>query len=232
MPPPTGLLTRPPTAPRTSRSRCAELTPAQRLYTITLDTAQVSTQPAVVQGVAPAVSALGNPATQYCAQVGGTPKNETRPDGGQYGVCYFGDNYVCEQWALMHGECPVGGVKVTGLTSPVAGYCEITGGDYTLIGTTNTGEEVGNCILPDGQMCDAGEYYAGACPASLALPAPPPTTVPIGKPNPASQNCAALGGTSRIETRGMAASTACATSQTTSNAKSGRSRRGTARSAE
>ena len=117
-------------------------------------------------------------------------------------MCYFGDNYVCEQWALMHGECPVGGVKVTGLTSPVAGYCEITGGDYTLIGTTNTGEEVGNCILPDGQMCDAGEYYAGACPASSAPPAPPPTTVPIGKPNPASQNCAALGGTSRTETRG------------------------------
>ena len=103
-------------------------------------------------------------------QVGGTPKNETRADGGQYGVCYFGDNYVCEQWALMHGECPVGGVKVTGLTSPAARNCEITGGDYTLIGTTNTGEEVGNCILPGGQMCDASELLRRRVPASSASP--------------------------------------------------------------
>ncbi len=95
--------------------------------------------------------------------MGGTPKNETRPDGGQYGVCYFGDNYVCEQWALMHGECPVGGVKVTGYNTPAARYCVITGGTYTVIGVTNTDQEAGSCTLPSGKVCDANEYYAGAC---------------------------------------------------------------------
>ena len=90
--------------------------------------------------------------------MGGTPKTETRPDGGQYGVCYFGDNHVCEQWALMHGQCPVGGVKVTGYNTPAARYCAITGGTYTVIGTTNTGAEAGNCTLPSGKVCDADDY--------------------------------------------------------------------------
>jgi putative hemolysin len=141
-------------------SEC-KLTPSQQLYTITLDTAQTVKQAPVVQGVQPAPK--GNPATTNCINMGGTPKNETRPDGGQYGVCYFGDNYVCEQWALMHGECPVGGVKVTGYNTPAARYCAITGGTYTVIGVTNTGQEAGSCTLPSGKVCDADEYYAGAC---------------------------------------------------------------------
>jgi putative hemolysin len=32
---------------------------------------------------------------------------------GQYGVCFFEDNRQCEEWALLRGDCPVGGKKVT-----------------------------------------------------------------------------------------------------------------------
>jgi putative hemolysin len=178
-----------------------KLTPSQQLYTITLDTAQSVKQAPVVLGVQPAPAPKGNPAATNCINVGGTPKNETRPDGGQYGVCYFGDNYVCEQWALMHGECPVGGVKVTGYNTPAARYCAITGGEYTLIGTTNTEQEAGICTLPSGKVCDADEYYNGACSSSSPEPAPPTAVPPIGKPNPASQYCTSVGGTLKIEQR-------------------------------
>jgi putative hemolysin len=178
-----------------------KLTPSQQLYTITLDTAQTVKQEPVVQGVQPVPAPKSNPAATNCINVGGTPKTETRPDGGQYGVCYFGDNYVCEQWALMHGECPVGGVKVTGYNTPAARYCAITGGKYTVIGTTNTGQEAGSCTLPSGKVCDADEYYTGACSDSSPEPGPPTAVPPIGKPNPASQYCTSVGGTLKIEQR-------------------------------
>jgi putative hemolysin len=177
-----------------------KVTPAQQLYTIILDTAQTVKQ-APLQGVAPAPAPRSNPASQNCINVGGTSKIETRPDGGQYGVCYFGDNYQCEEWALMHGECPVGGVKVTGYNTPAARYCAITGGQYTVIGTTDTGAEAGSCTLPSGKVCDADEYYTGACSSSSPEPAPPTAVPPIGKPNPASQYCTSVGGTLKIEQR-------------------------------
>jgi putative hemolysin len=146
-------------------------------------------------------AATANPASENCINVGGTPKTETRPDGGQYGVCYFGDNYVCEQWALLHGECPAGGVKVTGYSTPAARYCAITGGKYVPIGTTDTGQEAGNCTLPSGKVCDAGDYYNGACSDSSPEPGPPTAVPPIGKPNPAAQYCAQVGGTLKMEQR-------------------------------
>ncbi|MGE5604037.1 MAG: DUF333 domain-containing protein [Nitrososphaerales archaeon] len=178
-----------------------KLTPSQQLYTVGLDTAQTVKQAAGVQGVAPAPALKSNPAATNCINVGGTPETETRPDGGQYGVCYFGDNYVCEQWALMHGECPVGGVKVTGYNTPAARYCAITGGKYVPVGTTNTGEEAGNCTLASGKVCDAGDYYSGACTTSAPQPVTPTPVAPIGKPNPASQYCTQVGGTLKIEQR-------------------------------
>lgn len=49
----------------------------------------------------------GNPAEQFCVD-----------NGGQYiadsGICLFEDNMQCDAWAMYRGECPIGGVKVTG----------------------------------------------------------------------------------------------------------------------
>ncbi|MFN8475276.1 MAG: DUF333 domain-containing protein [Anaerolineae bacterium] len=116
-------------------------------------------------------AAIANPASQNCVKQGGTLSIETKPDGGQYGVCIFEDNRQCEEWALLRGECPAGGVKVTGLVTPAARYCVITGGQYTVTGASNTPEEQGTCTLKSGQQCDVWDYYNGKC-TQTSTPAP------------------------------------------------------------
>ena len=131
------------------------MTPEQQLYTVTLDCAQ-STASTV---------GMANPASANCAQQGGTLAIEERGDGGQYGVCYFEDNRQCEEWALMRGECPIGGVKVTGYVTPAARYCAITGGEYAITASSGADDEQGTCTFKDGGQCDAWDYYNGKCDA-------------------------------------------------------------------
>jgi putative hemolysin len=109
-----------------------------------------------------AQSQLANPASQHCVKEGGTLTIERRPDGGQYGVCAFTDNYQCEEWALFRGECPKNGLRVTGYVTPAGRYCAITGGRYTVV-TESAAGETGVCSLPGGKACDAAAYYAGTC---------------------------------------------------------------------
>ena len=106
---------------------------------------------------------LANPASVNCAKQGGTLRIETRGDGGQYGVCVFGDDRQCEEWAMMRGACPLGGVRVTGYVTPAARYCAITGGRYTVTANDNRPDEQGSCALPGGKACDAVAYHAGRC---------------------------------------------------------------------
>jgi len=109
---------------------------------------------------------LANPASVNCADQGGTLQIESRPDGAQFGVCYFEDNRQCEEWALLRGACPEGGVKVTGYVTEAGRFCAISGGSYVSTATAAEGEEVGVCTLPDGTACDAQAYYEGACGAA------------------------------------------------------------------
>lgn len=109
-----------------------------------------------------AQSQLANPASQNCVKQGGTLTIERRPDGGQYGVCVFTDNYQCEEWALFRGECPKNGLRVTGYVTPAGRYCAITGGRYAVV-TESAAGETGVCSLPGGKACDAAAYYAGTC---------------------------------------------------------------------
>ena len=81
--------------------------------------------------------AISNPASQNCLEQGGTLSFEERGDGGQFGICYFEDNRQCEEWALMRGDCPVVGLKVTGFITSAARYCAITGRTYAV--TRNNG---------------------------------------------------------------------------------------------
>jgi putative hemolysin len=111
---------------------------------------------------------LANPASENCIEQGGTVSIQTRSDGGQYGICLFEDNRQCEEWALLRGNCPVGGVKVTGYVTPAAVYCAITGGEYAVTGNTNADDEQGTCTFKDGSQCDAWEYYNGTCVPSAA----------------------------------------------------------------
>ncbi len=106
---------------------------------------------------------LANPASVNCTQQGGTLTIERRPDGGQFGVCVFTDNYQCEEWALYRGQCPKTGLRVTGFATPSGRYCAITGGRYSVVSAPGATPERGICSLPNGTSCEADAFYTGAC---------------------------------------------------------------------
>ena len=64
---------------------------------------------------------------------------------------------------MYRGDCPVGGVDVTGYSNKAARYCAITGGEYTITMQTAV-EEKGTCTLKNKKVCDVWEYYQGNCP--------------------------------------------------------------------
>lgn len=113
----------------------------------------------------PAPAGLANPASENCIAKGGELHIETA-GAGQYGVCLFEDNRQCEEWALLRGECPAGGIRVTGYITLQARYCAIRGGAYALTREqTATTPEQGTCTLPGEPPCDALALYEGRCPA-------------------------------------------------------------------
>ena len=75
----------------------------------------------------------------------------------------------------MRGDCPVGGIKVTGYITPVAQYCAITGGTYAITGNSGSDDEQGTCTFKNGGQCDAWDYYNGKCGQSTATAMPAAT---------------------------------------------------------
>jgi hypothetical protein len=108
------------------------------------------------------VTERANPASQRCVEVMGRLIVERRPDGGEFGVCYFDDNRQCEEWAMYRGECPIGGRRITGYATEAGRYCAITGGQYTGVVASDNSER-GDCELAGGKKCDADEYWRGTC---------------------------------------------------------------------
>jgi putative hemolysin len=106
----------------------------------------------------PAKQGVANPASVNCNALGGTLDIRTRPNGGQYGVCVFDDNRQCEEWALLHGDCPAGGIKITGYDNDAQIYCALTGGEVDM--------RAGTCQRADGARCGLDENFAGRCPGS------------------------------------------------------------------
>ena len=78
-------------------------------------------------------------------------------------MCYFEDNRQCEEWALLRGDCPGGGVKVTGYVTPAGRYCAITGGEYAITDKSGESDEQGTCTLKNSTQCDAWDYFNGKC---------------------------------------------------------------------
>jgi putative hemolysin len=109
------------------------------------------------------VTALANPASQNCIRQGGALTIQKRGDDGEYGVCVFEDNRQCEEWAMLRGACPVGGVKITGYLTSAAQYCAVTGGQYRISsGERHLEQEQGSCSLA-AKTCDAWAFYNGRC---------------------------------------------------------------------
>ena len=107
---------------------------------------------------------MPNPASVNCTDKGGTLSIEKDGIGNEYGVCHFEDNLQCEEWAMMKGECPEGGLKVTGYVTTAATFCAITGGDYAITGNSgDTANEQGTCTFKSGKSCDVWDYYNGKC---------------------------------------------------------------------
>lgn len=99
---------------------------------------------------------VGNPASINCEKVGGHLIIEKRGDGGEYGLCYFEDNRACEEWALMRGDCPYGGMKTTGYDTIDQKYCAWLGG-------TTSAVKDSVCVFKNGKKCPTELLYKGMC---------------------------------------------------------------------
>lgn len=102
------------------------------------------------------MTTIANPASVNCEKQGGRLQIESRPDGGQFGLCYFDDNRACEEWAMMRGECPIGGRKTTGYDTEAQKFCAWSGGD-------TLAEPNAVCKFKDGSTCLADDFYVGTC---------------------------------------------------------------------
>lgn len=99
---------------------------------------------------------IANPASTFCIEKGGSLQMQTREDGGQYGLCYFEDARACEEWAMMRGECPVGGVKTTGYDTIDQKFCVWSGGRTLAV-------ENSQCTFSNGKVCSTVDFYNGTC---------------------------------------------------------------------
>lgn len=102
-------------------------------------------------------SSLANPASIHCKKMGGTTVIQTLGNGAEYGLCQFEDNMACEEWALMRGECPAGGIKTTGYDTMGQRYCAWLGGKTLAVKNSI-------CTLPNGNSCNTDNLYNGTCP--------------------------------------------------------------------
>ena len=94
----------------------------------------------------PPQAQLANPASKHCVEAGGKLVIE-RTEKGEISVCMFEDNRQCEEWALLRGRCPVGGIRVTGYATAAARHCAIAGGRWTITANSGTADEQGTCDL-------------------------------------------------------------------------------------
>jgi len=101
---------------------------------------------------------IANPASVNCANKGGRIEIRNNKKG-EYGVCLFEDNRQCEEWALFRGNCPIGGVKITGYENDAEIFCAITGGQVEGVDTP-----VPMCKRIDGTYCNAQSNLDGDCP--------------------------------------------------------------------
>lgn len=69
---------------------------------------------AVALAVPCAAFALPNPASVFCAQMGGRTEAARLADGSEIGLCFLPDRRIIEEWTFfrMHNRHPSGGAGV------------------------------------------------------------------------------------------------------------------------
>lgn len=105
--------------------------------------------------VATSTTQIVNPASVNCKDKGGQVVIKDGPIG-QYGLCFFDDNRACEEWAMLRGDCPVGGVKTTGYDTEAQKFCAWSGG-------ATLAQPNAICAFKDGSKCLADDFYSGKC---------------------------------------------------------------------
>lgn len=101
------------------------------------------------------LAGMPNPASVFCKDSGGQLQILKNDNGSEYGVCVFTDNYQCEEWAMFHGYCPVGGLRVTGYDNAAQVYCAIIGGSVNMQADT--------CSFSNGAICNIEKLYNDEC---------------------------------------------------------------------
>ncbi len=96
--------------------------------------------------------ALANPASVYCAKVGGKTIIDTLPSQDQIGICKFAEHQECEEWALFKKVCPVGGVNTQNLNQAER-FCLILGGKL----------DNEQCVLANNKECNIQDLYNQTC---------------------------------------------------------------------
>ena len=99
---------------------------------------------------------IANPASVNCTKNGGQLVIQKNPTGGEYGLCFFDDARACEEWAMMRGECPVGGVKTTGYDTDAQKYCAWVGGQTLAVPGAI-------CNFKDKSTCPLDKLFDGDC---------------------------------------------------------------------
>ncbi len=108
-------------------------------------------------------------ASKHCTDNKGTIQTKQRGDGKEYKVCTFEENRQCEAESLLKGDCPIGGLKITGYITDAAIYCAISGGKYEVTGMENNNEN-GNCSFFNGNVCNVWDLYNGKCEKGIINP--------------------------------------------------------------
>jgi len=108
-------------------------------------------------------------AAQNCEAQGGKRVMERGPDG-EIGICMFESGRQCEEWALLLGRCPRGGVRPGGYVTTSERHCAIRGGQMTIPGCALTpvglyeaagGERTVILVLQAGRIAMLRTTYSG-----------------------------------------------------------------------
>jgi putative hemolysin len=110
-----------------------------------------------VEEIATAPTGLANPASAYCVQQGGILEIARDAHDGQFGICTFNQSNKCEEWAMLRGDCPIGGVAVLATWDAAEMYCALRGGEVRRV---NGGLEPSICTFK-ASSCTTGEFYEG-----------------------------------------------------------------------
>ena len=114
---------------------------------------------------------IPNPAAEYCtSQAGNLYKIRAASDGSEYGVCILPDGTVCDEWEYFRGNCTAAAGSAEPVTDPAENFCLARGYMYQTRTDAN-GIEKAYCIFPDGNGCEAYDYYLGKCNEATGQPA-------------------------------------------------------------